>query len=196
VRCFLAIELTEATIVMLESAGSTIRALDPAWVGEKWVSPGVMHVTLKFLGELDVNRVERIVSALTSATASHPPFSLRLASVRAVPRPERASMLWAVLEDPTGGCRDLAKIADNVAVGVGLEPDSRPFAPHITIVRARRPRAVSADALSAANEQCRLSQLKPMSVVSATLFSSVLTPQGPIHERLALIALGTEEGRS
>ncbi len=105
-------------------------------------------------------------------------------------------MLWAVLEDPTRRCGDLAGIADIVAVGVGLESDARPFVPHITLVRARRPRPVSAALLSAAEEQTRLALLQPMSVASATLFSSVLTPQGPIHERLARFALGTEERQS
>jgi 2'-5' RNA ligase len=196
VRCFLAIELPEATVDALKSAGEVIRRLDPPWTGEKWVAPEVMHITLRFLGELDESRVARIVSAFTSAASSYPRFPLGPAAVRAVPRPGRASMLWAVLEDPTRRCGGLAEIADNVAVGVGVEPEARPFVPHITLVRARRPRPVSDGVLSTADEQFRLTRLQPMSVASATLFSSVLTPQGPIHERLARFALGTEEGQS
>ncbi len=191
-RCFLAIELPEATVKTLQSVGDVIRRYDPPWTGEKWVAPEVMHVTLKFLGELDSSRVDLIISAFTSAASSHPGFPLGPATVRAVPRPGRASMLWAVLDDPTRCCSGLAEIADDVAVGAGVEPDVRPFAPHVTLVRARRPRPVRDDALSAADELLGLVQPQRMSVASATLFSSVLTPQGPIHERLARFALGTQ----
>jgi 2'-5' RNA ligase len=195
-RCFLAIELPEATVDALESTGDAIRRQDPAWTGEKWVAPEVMHITLRFLGELDASQVARVISAFTSAASSHPRFALGPATVRAVPRAARASMLWAVLEDPTRRCGGLAEIADNVAVGVGVEHDARPFVPHITLVRARRPHPVSAGVLSTGEVQSQLALLQPVSVASATLFSSVLTPQGPIHERLARFALGTEVGQS
>jgi RNA 2',3'-cyclic 3'-phosphodiesterase len=195
VRCFLAIELPGATIDTLTRVGDAIRKQDPAWAGEKWVAPEVMHITLRFLGELDTSSVDRVVSAFASVASSQLPFPLGPAAVRAVPKAGRASMLWAVLDDPTRRCGELAEIADNVAVGEGLESDTRPFVPHITLVRARRPRPVSDGVFSTAAEQLRLAELQPMSVASATLFSSVLTPHGPIHERLARFALGTQEGQ-
>jgi len=196
VRCFLAIELPEATVDVLLRMGESIRRNDPAWTGEKWVAPEVMHITVRFFGELDASSIDRVVSTFTAVASSHPPFPLGPATVRAIPKPGRASMLWAVLADPTRRCGELAESADHVAVEAGLEADARPFVPHVTLVRARRPRPVSTGALPAAEEQLRLAGPQLMSVSSVTLFSSKLTPQGPIHERLARFALGTEERQS
>ena len=190
-RCFLAIEVPDSASLCLIDAGCCIREADPSWAGEKWVTREVMHVTVKFFGDVEGERVDALLGALTEMTVRQQGFPLRFSELCAVPAPNHASMIWARVEDATGRCAKLAAAADRIAVETGCKGESKPFAPHLTLVRARRPRAVSGVALSRAAERSGLVQLAPMSVPSATLFSSELTRSGPIH-----VPLGRLEFRS
>jgi 2'-5' RNA ligase len=192
VRCFLAIELPSSAVASLSEAARTVRELDSAWAGEKWVRPDAMHVTLKFLGDLEKSTVDRLESEFSEAFSCQRAFSLSVSDLRAMPRASRASMIWAVAEDLDGQCAMLADAADRVASVHGIEPERRPFTPHITLARARRPHAISQDVLAQAGMLSRLADLDSVSVLSATLFSSTLTPSGPIHERLAGFELLTD----
>ena len=190
-RCFLAIELPPATALALDAIGTAIRDEDPLWGREKWVRPDLMHVTLRFLGDIDSQLIQRISSEFAAAAAEQTPFALGFSGLRAVPSPGRASMIWAVAEDPAGRCASLASLADGIAVDHGLKSESRPFVPHLTLVRARHPHAVAPGTLQSAAMRGGITGWPEMSVLSATLFASTLTPLGPIHERLAQFALMT-----
>lgn len=194
-RCFLALELPERALRSLESAAALIRAKEPLWAGEKWTSAGTMHVTLKFLGELPEDTAGKLLSEYRAALPDVRPFPLTSAGLRAVPSAGRATMIWSRIEDPTGRCASLARLADRIAEGHGVPVEGRRFTPHVTLVRARRPRRIDAETLVEAAHASGLDGLGAMSVLSASLFSSTLTPHGPIHERLAEFVLGTGEGR-
>ena len=193
-RCFVAIELPPGAVLALGAAGCAIRELDATWANEKWATPDVLHVTLKFLGNVDKPMVDRLGQEIAAAFSQVPVFPLELTGLRAVPEAGRASMIWASVVDSSGGCRNLARAANQVAVRNGIEPESRPFVPHVTLVRARMPRRVESDVLTQATESSGLGAVIPVSVLSATLFSSTLTPRGPVHERLLEFALQGEMG--
>jgi 2'-5' RNA ligase len=191
VRCFLAIELPTAAVSALQAASAAIRNLEPAWAAEKWATPEVMHVTVKFLGEVDATAVDRLATGFGAAAAEQQTFSLGFSTLRALPKADRAAMIWAVAEDLTGDCAVFARTAHQIAAQNGAHVESRKYAPHVTLVRSRRPRAVARETLAAAAVCSGLAELSPVSVLSATLFASTLTARGPIHERLAEFALGT-----
>ncbi len=151
-RCFLALTLPEAVVSTLCEARGTFLAREPEWAREKWVAAPLLHVTLAFLGPLD-DDLEAGVRRMRTAAALVPRFDLRLPGVTAVPSPRRAAMLWAILDDPDGrlsGLRDdLVPAFPSPAVG-----PERPLRPHVTLVRARRPRHVEAGALAEASAFC------------------------------------------
>jgi RNA 2',3'-cyclic 3'-phosphodiesterase len=184
VRCFVAIELPPAASAALVAAGSAVRKLDPSWAGEKWVAPESLHVTLKFLGEVDAGQVDVLGAALADLARVQAPFEVALRSLRAVPGGRRTSMIWAAVDDPSGSCASLAARIDTSAEQIGVERDVRRFSPHITLVRARHPRSLAPDVLPGAAEASGLAQLHPVSVGAVTLFQSTLTRTGPIHEPL------------
>ncbi len=190
-RCFLAIELSDEVAGGLLQVAHSLRALDGAWAGEKWVSRDAMHLTLKFMGGIDEGRAERLQSDLRLRLAELKPFPLGFGELRAVPRLSRASLIWMDGDDPTGGCGILAGAAEAAALRIGVEAEPRPFEPHVTLVRARRPRPVAQEVLLRAQDGGGVASLPTMSVLSATLFSSVLTPTAPRHTRLAEFALGS-----
>ena len=189
-RCFIAIELPEETKAALVTAGPLVGELDAGWVGEKWVAASVLHVTLRFLGDLDRPRIDSLAEAFAMSAAEIAPFQLHLSELIAVPRATRASMVWATVVDPSGRCADLAVAAEGAATAVGIERSKHVFTPHVTLARARRPKPLSATALLDVAERIEMRSWPSVSVPSATLFSSTLTPSGPVHVHLAEFALG------
>jgi 2'-5' RNA ligase len=99
-------------------------------------------------------------------------------------------MLWAILDDPDGRCAELAARVDTAAVACGLSSEERPFAPHVTLVRARKPRPLPHEALTSADAMIRRPRLS-MSVLSATLFASTLTRTGAVYETIESWALSS-----
>ena len=193
-RCFVAIELPSQALLALDAASGAIRELDPTWANEKWAASDVLHVTLKFLGDVNEALLDHLRQELSAAFSREPVFDLELTGLRSVPETGLASMIWATVEDPSGGCKRLARVADHVAVRYGITPESRDFVPHVTLVRARGRRHVEADVLLQAGKRSGLAAQVSMSVLSATLFSSTLTPRGPKHQRLVEFTLQGEMG--
>ena len=184
VRCFVALELQPETVGALVAAGSALRTAAPTWRNEKWVAEDNLHITLRFLGSLAEDRIQPLERALSAAFDTQSEFALRLAGVRAVPSAKRCSMVWASFDDSQD--RACERVAESVSAAVAefTAEESRRFAAHVTLLRARRPHRLDADALLAANEALNCANAS-MSVRSATLFASTLTRRGPIYERLA-----------
>jgi RNA 2',3'-cyclic 3'-phosphodiesterase len=190
IRSFVALELPGHVTAALLGAGEAIRRAAPEWRDEKWVAEPNLHVTLKFLGTLDAHALGALRNSLTSALATHEVFEMRLEGVRSAPR-TRHAMLWATFSDPDGLCAALARTVEAAAASCGLERDDRRFVPHVTLVRARRARTLSVESLTSANALMAEQDIS-MSVLSATLFASTLTPRGPIYDRLDTWSFGSD----
>lgn len=193
-RCFLAFDLPDEAIRRLADARRAFLEASGGWEQEKWVAPGLLHVTLKFIGPLEDASVDEAVLALLEACAPLPPAALELTGLRAVPSPRRANMLWATMRDVDGSVGRVAGVVDALlAARFGVPVSERAFAPHVTLARARRPRRAGEDAIGAANSRLAPVQdrVGPMSVPSLTLYSSTLGREGPTYAALADIAVGT-----
>lgn len=181
-RSFVALELPSHVTAALLDVGEAIRRTTPEWRPEKWVAAPNLHLTLKFLGNLDARALGALRDSLAEIIGTHEVFEMRLEGVQSAPR-TRHAMLWATFSDPDGRCAALAATIEAAAASCGLDRDERPFVPHVTLARARKARRQSAEALTSAN--ALLSERNAsMSVRSATLFASTLTPSGPVYERL------------
>jgi len=193
-RCFIAIDLQPATIDRLARTGAAFRSGAPAWEGEKWVDPALLHVTVRFIGALPDSAVGDLLGELTTALSGMQAFTLRLAGVRAVPAHGRASMLWAGLDGDVEAGRELHATIERVLEDrFGVGPEKRGYSPHITIVRARAPRPAPRDALVAASAVLTGSGKDPdgfVSVPSITLYASTLGTAGPVYSPLGRVALG------
>ncbi len=99
-----------------------------------------MHVTIKFLGNVEEDRLAAFGADLQAALADVPAFAITVRGVGAFPSPGRANVIWAGIDDPTGGLQRTAAVVEAVAgrVGVG-ERESRPFRAHVTAGRAKAP---------------------------------------------------------
>jgi 2'-5' RNA ligase len=107
------------------------------------VAPPKWHITLRFVGDVDEVTVDRIKGALDEAVLGSP-FDVRWAGLGAFPRASKASVLWIGL---TAGVDDLGATASTVDEALelaGIDPEDRPYSPHLTISRIRPEEDVTA----------------------------------------------------
>lgn len=143
--------------------------------GARWVDPGNFHLTLRFIGEVDEGVAADIDETLSHIRARR--FALQLAGtgVFGVARPRA---LWVGVErDP-----ELVALRDKIErklIRLGLEPEPRKFAPHVTLARLRDPEIAGLRDFLAANAQFRSD---PLPVEHFSLIASYPTKSGSIYE--------------
>jgi len=101
----------------------------------RWQSDDQLHLTLRFIGEVDRHRAEDIAAALGALHA--PVVTARLAGVGLFERQGRPHMVWAGVE-PLAPLAALHRKVDQLLARVGVEPETRAFQPHVTLARLNR----------------------------------------------------------
>jgi 2'-5' RNA ligase len=135
VRLFFAIELRDTLREALDHAIAPLRAAEPELA---WVRSEKLHLTMKFLGDVDDAGAERLVAAADGVAACHRPFDLTVGGVGAFPNFRRARVVWIGVESEPR--LELLHHDLEVACGdAGFEVEGRPFRPHITLARVRTP---------------------------------------------------------
>lgn len=146
--------------------------------GARWVSPANLHLTLRFIGEVDEDVAEALAAALEQVAVQ--PFELRIKGLGVFGHPPHA--LWAGVEDvPKGALATLAAQVESVLVRGGLEPEHRKFTPHITLARFRK---VNEARIARFLEEGAGLSLEPFWVSGFSLFQSHLRPEGAEYERI------------
>ena len=188
IRLFVAVGLPDSVKTEL---GSLIQALKAADVdGVRPVRPEGIHLTLKFLGDVDGNRVDAIVEALSSAAAGHSPFRLGLGEPGAFPSLRKPRVLWVGVDGDMEALASLQSDVEGALETVGFARDSQAYSPHLTLARIHRGAQPSsarraADILSTATIQ-RGAEI-PVECIS--LMRTELHPDGAIHQRLVSMPL-------
>jgi RNA 2',3'-cyclic 3'-phosphodiesterase len=186
VRAFLAVPLPESARACACEAIETLRAVVPADV--RWTPPENQHLTLKFLGEIQEDRVEALVERASAKLAGVAPVELALGGFGAFPSAREARVLWLGVARGAGALAKLARRLDSAARVVGAERERRPFAAHLTLGRLRAPARVEIERLPAPNAVA-------WTASEVVLYESRLAPDGARHVPLAHLALGVEADR-
>ncbi len=151
--------------------------------GAKWVPPDQFHLTLRFIGEVDNDTFADIADALAAVSVA--PFSLRLSGVGHFPPRGAPKVLWAGIDDAAPA----ARLHDGIEAQLrrlGLAPDSRKFAPHVTLARLK---ATPIDRVRDFLAVNGLFASEGFPVSDFHLYSSRLASGGAIHRIEASYAL-------
>ncbi len=178
-RAFIAIELPDTIKAALHEL---IGRLREAEARVSWVRPEHMHLTLRFLGEItpaDALRLEELL-ALRYQGMKH--FELQVCGTGAFPNIHRPSVIWAGITGSGNALDAVQAIAEEEACALGLPRERRPFTPHLTLARIKE--AEYGKRLMPYLSRERDFEGGAFPVAGVSLFSSELTPQGPIHRRL------------
>lgn len=167
-RLFIGLELPSAT-------RETLAALDPRIRGLRWLPAEQLHLTMSFLGDVDAAGEARLKEALAQVRV--PPFFLPVRGVGAFGG-DRPSVVWAGVGKGHPHLFALHPRIQDAVLHAGLEPDLKPFHPHITIGRAKNLRRA---ALLPFLRRHAETEFDLFQVTGFTLFSSQLSPEGATH---------------
>jgi RNA 2',3'-cyclic 3'-phosphodiesterase len=179
-RTFAALEIPDETRERIGRFIEEIRPRPEAF-NLKWVSPKIIHITVRFFGDLDHKQVGKARAAIRSLDQAWDPPRLSLGGIGAFPNARRPQVVWLGVEDPDGGLRDLAATVDRAIRVAGFGPADKPFVGHLTLARLRRGMpAPGLDELAGGLTPPG----GPLTIGSITLFKSDLRPGGPVYTPL------------
>lgn len=154
----------------------SLASLDPGVRGLRWLPAGQMHLTMSFLGE---TADERIVELKENLSAVHvPPFFLPLQGLGSFSSRGKPSVVWVGVGRGHPHLFALHKHLQDAVLKAGLEPDLRPFHPHVTVGRARDLSKQALQPLLRAHAETEFGMFK---AGGFTLYSSALSPEGATH---------------
>ena len=151
--------------------------------GARWQGDDQLHLTLRFIGDVDRHQAEDVHAAL--AAVHHPRFEIALAGVGAFDRRGEPTVLWAGVA-PQEPLKILHKKIDQAIARIGLEPERRAYSPHITLARLPHGSGPVGGFLETAS---RLAS-QPFQVEEFRLYESDLTPDGPVYSVVERYSLG------
>jgi 2'-5' RNA ligase len=137
-RVFCAIELPEDVRSRLQEHIARLRKEFPD-AAASWSRVENIHLTLKFFGNVEVNRIPKISVAATKAVKHFPKFEIDVGKTGVFPRPSRAQVLWIGVNDRSGKLSALHEKIDKECASEGFPKDERAYRPHLTIARIRKP---------------------------------------------------------
>ena len=181
-RTFIAIELPKE---IKDYLGRLQEQLRSSGADVKWVEPQNIHLTLKFLGEIDDKKLAKITQIVEDIAKKKNSFYMHLASIGAFPKINFPRVIWVGIDKGDSETKEITKELDQDLKKIGIPKEDRPFSSHITIGRTK----------SGLNRERLVMNLNNLGidfgketqeflVTKITLFKSTLTPKGPIYEVL------------
>jgi 2'-5' RNA ligase len=178
IRAFISVNLTPE---IRNKIGEAER--DFAMKGVKLVEPGLVHITLKFLGYIEESRVGEVEAALKKVTVK--PFPAEFKSLGGFPNPRSPRVIWVGAK---GDFAELNRQVEELMEEVGFEREGR-FEPHVTIGRVKFPTPEQKQRLPELFEKYGDFNAGGMLVDSIYVMKSTLSPKGPTYEVLKEIKL-------
>lgn len=173
VRTFVALELSETVRGQLNEAQEVLKTSTSRLT---FVAPSLIHITVKFLGEVDEKMLVRISDALKQIAFQ--PFPVAAGTVT-VNNPKRPHTVWCAIDDNGNGER-LLSLVEDALTPLGFPRESRKFTPHATVARVK----YSDPSLFTVLEQLKGKTYGECTVSGLKLKKSTLTPRGPVYEDL------------
>ena len=188
IRSFIAIELPDELKSELTRLEARLKSDKQPWV--KWVNPHSIHLTLKFLGNIAVDRTGEITMAMENAVQGISPFHLEVKELGVFPNLRRVQVAWVGISGEVDKLSQLQKRIETNLTPLGFTPETRAFTPHLTLARLRDQAPL--------DERQRFGQLIAnakfdtactIEVDAISLMRSQLTREGAIYSQISSVKL-------
>ena len=156
----------------------------------KWVNPSSIHLTLKFLGEIETTKVQSISNAIIDASKNTKPFTVSIDKTGVFPNLKRPRVIWVGMTGDLDILHKLQQSIENQLVPLGFPVENRRFSPHLTLGRVRDgTSSYDCVRLGESISSLEIKAQPAFRVDSISFIRSVLTREGAIYSCLASIAL-------
>ena len=193
VRTFIGVHLGAALLDRIEALANELRRR-PGGQAARWVPRSNIHLTLKFLGDVESSVLPAVHEAVARAAAPHAPFAVQVADLGCFPNTRRPNIVWAGLRGDLAALRALQGAIESALEPLGHKREARPYSPHLTIGRVnRRASASEVAALGQSVAAYGPVALGEIVVASVSVIQSDLRPAGPVYTDLSVAPLGAGE---
>jgi len=187
VRSFIALEIG---LAVREAATRLVNQLRPAGADVKWVDTQNMHMTLCFLGDVLLRETPDVCRVMGEAIQGLAPFDLEVRGAGAFPDLERPRTIWLGAGEGRESMVELqGRIETALHKKLGYRPEGRRFQPHLTLGRVRSGGPAIVELARVVAEHADY-EFGLTAVDEVVLFSSQLTPKGPIYEAIGHADVG------
>lgn len=153
----------------------------------KWVNPSSVHLTLKFLGNIEINQIDYMEKTLKDGLKDFPPFQFYVKGTGGFPHLKNPKVVWVGITKGDNELKAMNKIIEDRLYEIGFPREEKKFSPHLTIGRIRSFRNIKT--LIQILEDLKEEEVGYVDVAEVILFKSELTPSGSIYTKLRNIAL-------
>ncbi|HEX6729974.1 MAG TPA: RNA 2',3'-cyclic phosphodiesterase [Pyrinomonadaceae bacterium] len=173
-RIFCAIEIPAEVQRRVLAHADHLRAAAPG-VHASWTKMDNIHLTLKFFGNVELDKISNISKAADEVARHFSPIKVRVDGTGVFPKHGPARVLWIGLNDPAGMLVDLQKEFDDVCTAEGFAAEDRAFHPHLTVARLRSPQG--ARAVGECHKETKFEAID-FTAAELTVFRSELSSKG------------------
>jgi len=188
IRAFIAIELPDFIKKALKDTQKTMLANG---IKAKYISPENMHLTLKFMGNIDYDLLPEIRDILTKSAQYVKPIKLSLKGIGAFPNSRSPKIIWAGIIGETQKLATLNTKLEQGLLNIGIPEEKREFHGHLTLARIKKNR-LSAQKFERVIQQTGQFESVKFTADRLILFQSRLMPKGPIYIELFSAKFGTK----
>lgn len=184
IRAFVALELPENAIKFLDEIAAVLKQ---SRADIRWTRIASIHVTLKFLGNIEVSRISDVEQAIEPVFGSQTPFVSAISGLGVFPNLMRPRVIWAGLDDSLGHLGRMAGLIDSALDNLGFERETRPYNPHLTLGRTKSDKGKDTLVDLIRNLECKGPSFE---LDRATLFQSILGQNGPRYTPISMFSFG------
>jgi 2'-5' RNA ligase len=189
IRSFIAIELPEEARKGLTKLRKELERDEHRFV--RWVDPGGIHLTLKFLGNIPSKQVIEITEAIKEAAQGISPFHLVISGLGAFPNLKQARVFWVGIGGEVGKLSKLQQNIDSTLAALRFAKEERPFVPHLTLARIKEGASLpERRSFGELVGSIIFEDKYHVEVEAVRLIRSQLTPAGAIYTCLSVVELG------
>ncbi len=185
VRLFVAVEIADKSAYQIDKL---IAQLAATGADVKWVESGLFHITLKFLGDVDQTEIVSVCREIQKAVAKTDPFEIRALGAGAFPKIELPRTIWLGIDKGQEEITALFNAVEQASIKMGFVRENKPFVPHITLGRIRKPNAALKDLSEKIADFPRYDAGKSF-ISKVVVMASELTKRGPVYSVLAVCPL-------
>lgn len=184
-RTFLALDINEAVRGRL---ASMMGELGVPGAKIKWVDPGNIHLTVKFLGDIEESNFPELSRLTADAARNVQAFDFNISGVSCIPPAGRIRMIWTGVRETTGRMGELYNKLNESLRQIGAKEENRQFKPHITLGRIKF--LPEPERLRRLVQQFASEDFGTVRAEELVVYCSKLTPAGPVYTPIARAKLG------
>lgn len=187
IRTFIAIELSDEIRQKIKEIQSEIRPLIQSRIS--WSKPENIHLTLKFLGDVSLDKIESIKESLKKIGRIHSPLEMSFGGIGTFPNFRRPRVIWLGIDR---GAEQVIKIVSSIEMAMkklGFQPERREFTPHLTLGRIKQ-RGVNLEKIKPELKKYDKPNIPIVQVDRLALIKSELYPSGAIYTALEQFIFG------